>query len=279
VRLSLAGARVICIARRESSAAIAREGLALAWQGETLHARPKAVERLEERVELLLVTVKAPFLEDALDRVDGALVTQALVLPLLNGLEHVERLRERFGPRVVAASIGRLEAYREGATQIVQATALPVISIAAPEDLPPEELAPAFDLLRAAGVDVQPGLSEKAVLWEKAARLAPLAAATALTQRPLGELLADPEWHAIIRGAVAESCAAASADGVPTTPASQWEIIAAMPATMTTSTARDVAAGRPSELDAIVGGVVRAARRLGVATPTLDDLRRRLEAS
>ena len=45
-----------------------------------------------------------------------------------------------------------------------------------------------------------------------------------------------------------------------------------MPAGLSTSAARDVAAGRPTELDAITGAVVRAARRLGVPTPTLDDL-------
>ena len=49
-------------------------------------------------------------------------------------------------------------------------------------------------------------------------------------------------------------------------------LIDAMPADLTTSTARDVAAGRPSELDAITGAVVRAGRALNVPTPTLDRL-------
>ena len=52
----------------------------------------------------------------------------------------------------------------------------------------------------------------------------------------------------------------------------QWEILDTMPASVTTSAARDAAAGRPTELDAIVGGVVRAAERLGVETPTLERL-------
>jgi 2-dehydropantoate 2-reductase len=61
-------------------------------------------------------------------------------------------------------------------------------------------------------------------------------------------------------------------DGVTLNEAAPWEILDAMPASVTTSTARDAAAGRPTELDAILGAVVRAARRLGVATPTLDRL-------
>jgi 2-dehydropantoate 2-reductase len=109
-------------------------------------------------------------------------------------------------------------------------------------------------------------------VWEKVARLAPLAAATALTQRPVGDLRDDPEWRARLESAIAEACAVAAAEDVDLDPADQWKIIDAMPADLTTSTARDVAAGRPSELDAITGSVVRAGRMLDVPTPTLDRL-------
>jgi 2-dehydropantoate 2-reductase len=128
------------------------------------------------------------------------------------------------------------------------------------------------EILRAAGFEVRHGTSELEVLWEKAARLAVLAAATAISQRPVGELRADPDWRPRLEAAVEEACAAAAADGVPLAPARQWAIIDAMPARLTTSTARDVAAGRPSELDAITGAVVRAARRAGVAAPELEQL-------
>jgi 2-dehydropantoate 2-reductase len=103
-------------------------------------------------------------------------------------------------------------------------------------------------------------------------RLAPLAAATAITQRTLGELRSDADWRSTLETAVAEACAVAAMDGVTLNEAAPWEILDAMPASVTTSTARDAAAGRPTELDAILGAVVRAARRLGVATPTLDRL-------
>jgi 2-dehydropantoate 2-reductase len=45
-----------------------------------------------------------------------------------------------------------------------------------------------------------------------------------------------------------------------------------MPAELTTSAGRDAAAGRPTELDAITGSVVRAGRRLGIPTPVLAEL-------
>jgi 2-dehydropantoate 2-reductase len=117
-------------------------------------------------------------------------------------------------------------------------------------------------------VETRIGGSEADVLWEKLARQAPLAALTSVTGRPTGEVRDDPR----LRAAVEEACAVAAADGARTTFADQWSIIESLPAELTTSTARDVAAGRPSELDAVAGGVVRAGRRLGVPTPTFEEL-------
>ena len=261
VPLTLAGVRVVCVSPAETAAAIRSDGLTLVRRGDELRARPEAVEVLDEPVDVLLVTVKAPALEDALERVRSE---AAAVVPLLNGLEHVHRIRALLGGRVVAASVGRLEAYREGPTTIAQTTGAPVVTLAEDGDV--------AALFEAAGAEVRPGASERAVLWEKLVRLAPLAAATASTQQPVGDLRVDPGWRARLEASIAEACAVAAADGVALDPAEQWEIIDAMPPDLTTSTARDVAAGRPSELDAIAGAVVRAGRRLGVEAPTLERL-------
>jgi 2-dehydropantoate 2-reductase len=261
VPLATAGVHVVCVARAETAAAIRRDGLTLVRRGAELRARPEAVEELDEAVDVLLVTVKAPALEEALDRI---LVDVPEVVPLLNGLEHVHRIRALVGGRVVAASVSRLEALREGPTTVAQTTGVPVVTLAAD--------GAAAAVFEAAGAEVRIGAGEGAVLWEKVARLAPLAAATALTQRPVGELRIDPDWRARLEAAIEEACAVAVADGVALDPAAQWKIIDAMPPDLITSTARDVAAGRPSELDAITGAVVRAARWLEVPAPTLERL-------
>ena len=261
VPLALAGVRVVCVARPETAAAIRRHGLTLVRHDGELHARPEAVEELEEAVDVLLVTVKAPALEDALERVPAPAAT---VVPLLNGLEHVHRIRALLAGRVVAATVGRLQAYRETRTSVAQTTDRPLVTLAADGGV--------AGVFEAAGAEVREGAGEGVVLWEKVVRLAPLAAATALTQRPVGELRVDPDWRARLADAIAEACAVAAADGVELRPRAQWEIIDAMPPDLTTSTARDVAAGRPSELDAVAGAVVRAARRLDVPVPTLEGL-------
>ena len=132
VRLAASPERVVCVATRETAAAIVREGLTLAADEGELTARIEAVERLEESVELLLVTVKATQLESTLERVREE---PGLVLPLLNGIEHMATLRRRFS-RVTAATVGRIEAYREGPTRIVQRRA-PLVTVAGDETARP----------------------------------------------------------------------------------------------------------------------------------------------
>jgi 2-dehydropantoate 2-reductase len=216
------------------------------------------VTELRESAELLLVTVKAPALAEALDRIE---TTPAAVVPLLNGIEHMEALRAGFpGSAVAAASIGRIEAWLERPGVVIQPTSSVAMTV---------EAGAPVELLRRSGVDVRIDGSGTEVLWEKLARQAGTAVATSITQWPVGELRSDPEWRRRFRAAIDEACAVAAADGVPLSPQAEWEIIEAMPPLLTSSTARDIAAGVPSELDAITGAVVRAGQRLGVDTPVL----------
>jgi 2-dehydropantoate 2-reductase len=264
VGLAQAGVRVICIARPDTAAVISNDGLTLKHLEEFEIARPEATTELLEPVDLLLVTVKAPGLDDALDRIQAPVAT---VVPLLNGIEHMQTLRERLPEsRVVAGTIGWIEAWLERPGTVVQNTPRVVLTVASDAD------DATAALLRASRSDVRVDGSEEAVLWEKLARQAPMAAATTASQRPIGELRTDPEWRARLEQAIAETCAIATADGAPLRPEAQWEIIESMPPKLTSSTARDVADGRPSELDAITGAAVRAARRVGVPAPALEDL-------
>ena len=271
VRLANAGVHVICVAHPEAVGLIALAGLVVESPEGTLTARVEAVERLAKPVDLLLVTVKAPALEDAIERVDPSAVSDGVVVSLLNGIEHMDVLRARFDGRVAAGSISHFQAYRAGRVQIVEATLAPVITMAS-ESLSRTRIEQAADMLRRARIDVRVGENERRVLWHKLARIAPLAAVTAVSGRPVGELRDDPKWRSKLDGGIVEACAVAEADGVTLRPATQWAIIDEMADETTTSAARDVAAGRLSELDALLGGVLRAAERLDVACPTLTEL-------
>ena len=271
VRLANSGVQVVCVAHPEAAGLIALAGLVVESPEGTLAARVEVVEQLAKPVDLLLVTVKAPGLDDAVERIDPDAVANGVVLPLLNGLEHMDVLRARFRDRVAAGTISHYQAYRAGRVQIVEATPPPLITLAS-ETLTRGEVEQAADMLRRARMDVRVGQSEKRVLWHKLARIAPLAAVTSVSGRTLGELRNDPKWRPRLDSAIVESCAVAEADGVSLRATAQWAIIDEMADETTTSAARDVAAGRRSELDAILGGVLRTAERLDVSVPTLTEL-------
>ena len=272
VRLSQASFRTICIGPHEIVGLMGLSGITLEANAlKSVNVRPQVVEQLVQPVSLLLITVKAPSLVDALERVNPDVVREGVVVPLLNGLEHMEPIREHFGGRVAAASLSRFEAYRVGRMQIVQTTASGVVTMAS-DDLSTQELERAADMLRASGVEVELEDDERRVLWRKAARLAVLSTATALSRRPVGELRKDLEWRPRMEAALAEACAIATADGVRMMPSAQWTRIVEMDYHLTTSAARDVLAGRRNEIDAIAGSVVRAGQRLGVPSPVLSKL-------
>jgi 2-dehydropantoate 2-reductase len=272
VRFMEAEFHTICVAPPATVQLMGFAGIALEAGGaEAVTVRPEVVERLVRPVSLLLVTVKAPQLREALERVDPETVANGVVLPLLNGIEHMEPIRERFGDRVAAGSVSRFEAYRVGRMQIIQTTRSAVVTMAS-DDLSYDELERAATLLRMAGFEAEIEADEKRVLWRKVARLSVLSAATALTRRTVGELRTDYEWRPRLEAALAEACAVAAADGVNLMPSAQWTRITEMDHNLLTSTARDVIAGRPSELDAIAGSVVRAGERHGVPCPVLSEL-------
>ncbi|TMK24302.1 MAG: hypothetical protein E6G62_08645, partial [Actinobacteria bacterium] len=108
--LQRAGTEVVIVAREQTATAISAHGLRVrsVSLGEWV-AHPPAVHRLDEPVDALIVATKASGLEPALERIA---VEPALVLPLLNGLDHLEVLRERFGAEAVLAGSIRVEADR-----------------------------------------------------------------------------------------------------------------------------------------------------------------------
>jgi 2-dehydropantoate 2-reductase len=280
--LLAARSETLCVGTERTVAAIRERGLTLAHDGSTTVAHPEATTRLDRPVGLLVVAVKAYDLDAALDRIEPEALDGALVVPLLNGLEHVDALRARFDgasyklsqapPVVAAGSIGSLSAHAPEPGFVVQGTPSPGRITAASRDLGRDRFAAALAPLRVPGIDVVSLDDEREVLWEKVARLAVLAGATVAAGRTVGWLRDDPSWRERMRAGLEESVTAAAADGVSLSVEQQWGMIEAMPPELTTSAARDAAAGRPTELDAITGSVVRAASRLGVDAPVLSVL-------
>ena len=269
---------VTCIARETAVEIIAQQGIrveSIVFGNFT--ARPKAVVRLDHRPDILFVTTKATTLQEALERVDPHIVTNTVIIPLLNGLEHMQALRARYGKSVVAGSIS-IEVTRRRPNRITHTTPFARIKLASDGDVSTSRLAEIAQLLSSAGIETKVLGNEAAVVWEKLVRLNALACTTSASDRPLGFIRSDPRWRKQLEGCVQEGAKVATAEGAKTNPKMVMAQIDALPATLTTSMQRDIAAGKPSELDAIACAVARAGARHGIACPVIEGLIERIKS-
>ena len=211
--LDRAGAEVAVVARESTAETIARDGIAVRSSvlGD-FTGRPAAVARLSEPVDALLVATKAAALEDALARVEPAV--PALVVPLLNGFDHMALLRERFGGRVAAGTI-RVQADRTSPGQVVQSGSFLFVELASDDPPLRPALASLAAALEAAGVEARArgDRGEARILWGKLVRLNALACTTAAYDATFGAIRADPERRAALEGCVREGVAVARAEG------------------------------------------------------------------
>jgi 2-dehydropantoate 2-reductase len=272
VLLADAGHDVVVLARPSTAERIASQGLRLTSpRYGDVAAFPRAAQRLAEPVDACIVAVKATQLDDALDRVPAGTLGGAVLLPLLNGFEHMTVLRGRYpSARVVAGAI-RVVASRTAPGDIRHEGTLAAVQ------LTPDggELAGA---LEGAGLDVTVRDDGAGLLWDKLCFLGPVALMTTLAMAPLGEVRERRGEE--LRAVMDEVAAVARAEGARANADVVWRFTQDVPAGMTSSMQRDAADGAPTELDAIGGAVLRAAERHGVEVPVtrrvVEELRARL---
>jgi 2-dehydropantoate 2-reductase len=276
--LDRAGNPVTLVARESTAELIAARGLRVSSVrlGDFV-AHPRAVARLEEPVEALVVATKATGLHEALERIAAP---PALVVPLLNGLDHLAVLRERFGEQAVVAGTIRVEADLPEPGVVVHTSPFLRIDMASAHAAARPGMEALAAKLKAAGIPTRveeseaQGVeeSEAQVMWGKLVRLNALACTTSAFDRLLGEILSTPELRSELVGAIEEGCAVAAAEGASIDAADPLGELSAAHATLGSSMQRDIAAGRPPELDAIPGAVLRAGARHGVECPTIERL-------
>ena len=263
--LARRGDRVTCLAPPATAAHLAADGLEL--RSPALGDARVAVEattRLDHPVDVCFVTVKAAQLEAAVEAVPAEALGDGLVVPFLNGIDHVAWLRGRYPPDQVVAGTIRVESTRVGPGVIEHASPFAVVELAAGK-APRARVEELGARLAETGLDVTVRDDEATTLWSKLAVLAPIALVTTWTAAPFGEARAG---HRDELAAVTHEIArAARADGVELDPAAILAILDQLPDGMRSSMQKDAAAGRPIELDAIGGTILRAADRAGTQAP------------
>ena len=262
--LARAGEDVLVVAREPTAELIEREGLQVrSVRLGDFRARPHAVSQLTKPA-VLLVATKATTMHAALRRIEAP---PRLVVPFLNGLDHMAALRERFDPDVVAAGAIRIEADRPAHGEVVQTSPFLRVDLATDHPGLRQQLLELATTLNRAEVPAELGLSEAQILWGKLVRLNALALTTSAYDEPVGVIRSEHRDELL--ACISEAAAVANADGATIDPVDPVKELDDAHAELGSSMQRDIAAGREPELDAIAGSILRAAARHGLECPTV----------
>jgi 2-dehydropantoate 2-reductase len=263
--LARAGNSVVMLAGDRTARAIAQQGLRLeSGLFGDFKVEVETADRLTGEVEACLITVKATQLDDALRRVPADVLGQGLVVPFLNGIDHVGKLRRQYPAANVVAATIRVETTRVEPGVIRQTSPFASVEIAASEPARRRvELLAAQ--LRASGLNVRIRNDETAMLWDKLAVLAPLALLTTHERAAVGTIRTKRREEALV--VISEVAAVAKSQGAAGDSDAAVRMLDAAPESFQSSMQRDQAAGQPLELDAIGGAVLRAAAQAGIDVP------------
>jgi len=275
-RLAQAGHGVAFVARGAQLDALRSGGLRLQSTLGNAHLSPVEVVADPADVppaDLVLFTVKAQDGEDAARRLAPAVGAETRVLTLQNGVEGVPLLERHFGKERTWGGVAYIEAFVTAPGEIRHKSpfARIVFGTLAAEDARARE---ALDAFRGAGIDATLDPHPLQAVWRKWIMICAFSGVTALTRRPIGEIVARDETRELLRRAVAEVADLAAASGVGLPPdvvdATMSLMSESFQPSMTSSLAQDLAAGRRLELEALNGAASRLGRQLGVATPVND---------
>ena len=267
------GFSVLCIARPNTIKDLNKSGLRLRSQvfGDFI-AGPRFVSRLDFKPDILFITTKAGDLLRALDSIPRHLIENSIVVPLLNGFEHIDLLRKQLGRRVVVGMIGKTEAKKDLANNIIHVSSgAPEVEIAS-DDLSHQALQKVYDMLMAIGINIKILDNENEVIWRKLVRLNAVACVTAATNQPLGFAKKNKEWRKKLEDCAYEGVLVAKKEGVHLDFDETIKLIYSFADNLTTSLQRDIASGLDSELEAIPGAILRCAKKHRIACPTIEGI-------
>jgi len=237
----------------------------------TLTAKAKIADKLTKPADVLWIATKTYQLDAALATIEA---TPRMIVPLLNGVDHIAVLRARFGSdRIVPATIA-VEAEQLALGRFVQRSPV-LLNIAASGE---PVLGGVVQRLSEIGFTCKFVADELRLLWSKLCFLEPFALVTSASGKNLGEINADPVWKAKLESAIAEACDVAKASGADVDRAKQQAAFATLPPTMRSSMAKHLAAGLRLELDGIAGPILRGGERYGIAIPVTEELASKVQA-
>ena len=282
--LARAGNDVSLIARGAHLEAIRANGLKVVRDDDEFTVQCQATDDPSEvgHVDLALLCVKTYQSEAAIPLMQPLVGPDTTVLCLQNGVDSYLRAAEVLGESTVLPGAAFIEAGMLGPGIVRQTGSLVRIILGETNGVETPRCLAIKDAFLGSGVPAEVLPDIRAGQWEKFLFIATMAGVTSMARATLAELMPQPHWRKVVLACLAEIDVVARASGVNLPPgivaatvSSIEEHLADLQASMHT----DLMAGRPLELDALNGAVVRAGRDAIVATPVNDVIYAMLKGS
>jgi 2-dehydropantoate 2-reductase len=275
-RLLQAGRDVTFLVRPKRAAELARDGLVIkSPNGDVTLKNPPMVQadNLTQKFDVVLLSCKAFDLDDAIKSFAPAVGPQTAIIPLLNGMLHLDVLDEKFGKdRVLGGQCGiavMLDEHRH----VVQLTPVFQSLTFGERDGPmSKRVRDIAETFAAGNIGSQASENIMQEMWEKWVLLTTLASSTSLMRAPVGHILAAPGGRDFMLG-VRDECSAVAkaADHAPRAPFLERTLgmLTTEGSPLTASMYRDIKAGAPVEADHIVGDMIARGDAAKVPVPRL----------
>lgn len=278
-RLAQQGADVTFLARGAHLAAICESGLRVeSVDGDfTIHPA-QATDSADSigEADLVILATKAWQLDEAISEMKPLIGKETVILPLLNGMEHMQRLFDVFSAEHVIGGLCRISVFIAAPGVIRHVGVKPYIAYGEWDNTRSERIQRIHTLFNSiSGIVAENPADIQQAMWEKFIFITGTSGVGAYARTPLGEYRADPKHRALLIDAFNETAAVARAMGVLIDDNFVNETVQRLdlaPAGMMASMQKDMMAGRPSELNEQIGAVVRMGRAAGVPTPTHEKL-------
>jgi 2-dehydropantoate 2-reductase len=274
-RLVEAGKDITFLVRSRQADAIHKSGLRIVSPHGDATLQPKLIlaDQLAASYDLIILGVKAYSLAGAIDDFAPAVGPTTIILPLLNGMRHLDLLTRRFGEDSVIGGVCLIAAEVDNEGRIAQLTDIHRLVYGERKQSNSGRMTPLNDALQGANFEARMSENILQEMWEKWVMLASLGAATCLMGGNIGEIEATPGGADLARAILGECSAIATACGYAPGPAflvRTEKMLTTRGSRLTSSMYRDLSKRAPVEVDQILGDLLERGRKCGVTAPLLE---------
>ncbi len=271
-RLAAAGVDIDFLVRPARAAALAEKGLVIKSPLGDDRIAIRALTEVSRPYDAVLLACKAYDLDSAIDAIAPAVGPGTVVVPLLNGLKHLDILSERFGAASVLGGLCQIGVTLGEGGEIVHLAPLQTLIVGARTPEQREVAARLHAELQRGGFKPQLSDNIEQDLWDKFVFLTSYAALTTVMRAPIGAIMTATDGPDLGREMLAECVATAAANGRAPSPQARERMektITERGSPGTASMFRDLQSGGRTEHEHIIGDMLARARAAGVAAPLL----------